>query len=203
MACFCFFSLESIESNTDCSQSHTKSQHNPEERICLDHGPPELEDGSWLGVRRPNLRLVFRHIQHFLQILKNLERFDREKKTPVRLVFFVFSFTYSCKSRPYLNVELEGSEGLLQHLAPLLLGQLHAVHPAAVQLFEQVGAGDAGESEERQAVPAAQLQGFLGDPTQDLPSRQVTQVAGVSVGHQVLGILLPDLKRKRRPLLLF
>lgn len=68
-------------------------------------------------------------------------------------------------SQPYLNVELEGSEGLLQHLAPLLLRQLHAVHPAAVQLFEQVGAGDAGESEEGQAVAAAQLHGLLGDPT--------------------------------------
>lgn len=124
-----------------------------------------------------------------------------EKRKPP-LDWYFFPFASSCKSRPYLNIQLEGSAGLLQHLAPLLLRQLHAVHPAAVQLFEQVGAGDAGESEERQAVVAAQLQGFPGDPTQDLPSRQVTQVAGVSVGHQVLWILLPDLK-KRPPLLLF
>lgn len=60
-------------------------------------------------------------------------------------------------SPPYLNVELKGSEGLLQHRAPLLLRQLHAVHPAAVQLLEQVGAGDARESEERHAIAAAQF----------------------------------------------
>lgn len=100
-------------------------------------------------------------------------------------------------SQPYLNVQLESSDGLLQHLAPLLLRQLYAVHPAAVQLFEQVGAGDAGESEERDAVAAAQLQGLLGDPTQDLPSRQVPQVPGISVGNQVLRVLLPDLKKKK------
>lgn len=105
-------------------------------------------------------------------------------------------------SQPYLNVELEGSDGLLQHLAPLLLRQLHAVHPAAVQLFEQVGTGDARESEERHTVAAAQLQGFLGDPTQDLPPRQVTQVAGISMCQQVLRVLLPDLK-KRFTVLLF
>lgn len=81
----------------------------------------------------------------------------------------------------------------MQHLAALPLRQLHAVHPAAVQPLEQVGAGDAGEGEEGQALAAAQLQGLLGDPTQHLPSRQVAQVPGVSVGDQVLGVLLPDL----------
>lgn len=111
----------------------------------------------------------------------------------------IFFFLYILGvSQPYLNVELEGSDGLLQHLAPLLLRQLHAVHPAAVQLLEQVGAGDTRESEERHTLAAAQLQGFLGDPTQDLPSRQVTQVPGISMGYQVLGILPPDLKKDER-----
>lgn len=75
---------------------------------------------------------------------------------------------------PYLNVELECSDSLLQDAVPLLLRQLHAVHPAAIQLFEQVGAGHAREGKERQTLAALQPHGLLGDPTQDLPSRQVT-----------------------------
>lgn len=94
MAYFFFLfvcSLENIESDADCSQSHKKPQHNPEQWVCLDHGPSELEHRGRLGGRRPNLRLVFRRIQHFLQIVKDLDGFgQREKKIPMRSFFFFF-----------------------------------------------------------------------------------------------------------------
>lgn len=99
---------------------------------------------------------------------------------------------------PHLNVKLEGSDGLLQHAVPLLLRQLHAVHPAAVELFEQVGAGDSGEGKERQTLVALKPHGLLGDSTQDLPSRQVTEVPGVSVGNQKFRIFFTDLEKKIR-----
>lgn len=140
--------------------------------------------------------------QKYLAFFANRQRprqFWQRKENPRKIYFSLYPLGMS---QPYLNVELEGSDGLLQHLAPLLLCQLHAVHPAAVQLLEQVGAGDAGESKEQHTLAAAQLQGFLGDPPQDLASRQVTQVPGISMGKQVLGIFLPDLK-KRSTLLLF
>lgn len=79
-------SLESIESNTDSSQSHKKPQHNPEEWVCLDHGPTKLEDGGWLRVCCPNIRLIFRYTRHFLQILKDLDGFDRGKKIRMRCI---------------------------------------------------------------------------------------------------------------------
>lgn len=147
-------SLESIESNTDCSQSNKNPQYHPEEWVCLDHGPTELEHCGRLGVRCPNLRLVYQKILHFLQILKDLDSFDKEWKNPCEMDFLHYP---PSMSPPYLNVELEGSEGLLQHRAPLLLRQLHAVHPAAVQLLEQVGAGDAREGKEPHTVAAGQL----------------------------------------------
>lgn len=74
----------------------------------------------------------------------------------------------------YLNVKLKGSDSLLQHAVPLLLRQLDAVHAAAIQLFEQVGAGHTREGKERQTLAALQPHGLLSNSTQDLPSRQVT-----------------------------
>lgn len=90
---------------------------------------------------------------------------------------------FSFFTAPHLNVELKGSDGLLQHAVPLLLRQLHAVHSAAVELLEQVGAGDSGEGKERQTLVALKPHGLLGDSTQDLPSGQVTEVPGVSVSN--------------------
>ncbi len=97
----------------------------------------------------------------------------------------------------YLNVELERSDSLLQHAVPLLLRQLHAVHPAAIQLFEQVGAGHTREGKERQTIAAFQPHGLLGDSTQDLPSREVTKVTGVSVGKQKFRVFFTNLKKKK------
>jgi len=97
----------------------------------------------------------------------------------------------------YLNVELERSDGLLQHAVPLLLRELHAVHPAAIQLFEPVGAGHSGEGKERQTLAALQPHGLLGDPTQDLTSRQVTEVTSVSMGNQEFRVFFTDLKKKK------
>ena len=89
------------------------------------------------------------------------------------------ALTITC---PHLNVQLEGSDGLLQHAAPLLLRELHAVHPAAVELLEAVGAGDSEEGKERQTLLVLQPQGLLGHSNQDLAARQVSEVPGVSVG---------------------
>lgn len=96
----------------------------------------------------------------------------------------------------YLNVELKCSHCFLQNTFPLLLRKLHAVHPAAIQLFEQVGAGHARESKEGQTLAVFQPHGLLGNPTQDLPSRQVTKVPGVSMGNQEFWVLFTNLGEK-------
>lgn len=95
---------------------------------------------------------------------------------------------------PYLNVKLEGSDGFFQHAVPLLLRQLHTVHAAAVQLFEQVGAGDTRERKEGKALVALQPHGLLGNSTEDLTSRQIAKVPGVSVGNQKFGVFFTNLK---------
>lgn len=97
---------------------------------------------------------------------------------------------------PHLDVQLESFHRLLQHGRPLLLGQLHAVHPAPVQLLEAVGAAHAGEGEERQPLFAAQPQRFLGDFPQHLTARQIAKVAGVGVGNEQLRVLFANLKQK-------
>lgn len=99
---------------------------------------------------------------------------------------------------PYLNVELKGPDSLLQHAIPLLLCQLHAVHSTAIELFEQVGAGHAGESKEGQTIAIFQTHGLLGDPTKNLSSRQVTQVSSVSVSKQELWVFFADLKMVKK-----
>jgi len=97
----------------------------------------------------------------------------------------------------HLDVELEGSEGLLQHAAPLLLCQLHAVHAAPVQLLEEVRAADARKREEGQALSALQPERLLRDAAQHLPARQVAQIACVSVSQQILGVISAHLRHKR------
>lgn len=72
-------SLEGIESNSDSSQSQTQPQHRPEERVCLDHGPADLQHGGGPGPHGPNAGLLLSHVQHFLQILKDLDNCEREK----------------------------------------------------------------------------------------------------------------------------
>lgn len=99
----------------------------------------------------------------------------------------------------YLNIEFKRPHGLLQDAVPLLLRQLHAVHPAAVQLLEEVGAGHAREGKEGQTLASLQAHGLLGDPAQDLPSRQVAQVAGVGVSNEELWVLLTDLEFDKYP----
>lgn len=103
---------------------------------------------------------------------------------------------YPSITAAYLNVELKCSHCFLQNAVPLLLCQLHAVHPAAIQLFEQVRAGHAGKSKEGQALAVFQPHGLLGNPTQDLPSRQVAKVPGVSVGNQEFWVLFTNLGGK-------
>ena len=92
-----------------------------------------------------------------------------------------------------LYVELKGLDSFLQHPCPLLLRQLHAVHPAAVELFEPVGAWHARKGEERHTLAALQPQGLLGNAAKDLTPGQVTQVTGICVGKQELWILSSDL----------
>lgn len=94
----------------------------------------------------------------------------------------------------YLNVQLEGVDGLLQHRRPLPLCQLDAVHPAPVQLFEAVGAGHPWEGEERKPLFAAQSQRLLGNFSQYLTSWQVTKISSVGMGHQQLRALFANLK---------
>lgn len=112
------------------------------------------------------------------------------------VVEITFRHIYPSITAVYLNVELKCSHCFLQNTFPLLLRQLHAVHPAAIQLFEQVGAGHAGESKEGQTLAVFQPHGLLGNPTQDLPSRQVTEVPGVSVGNQEFWVLFTNLEKK-------
>ena len=95
----------------------------------------------------------------------------------------------------YLDVKLEGSDGLLQHSLPLLLCHFYAVHPAAVELFEQGGVRHAREGEEGQAVAVLQAQGLLGDTAQDLSSRQVTEVPRVGMGDQEFRVFFANLCR--------
>lgn len=94
----------------------------------------------------------------------------------------------------YLNVQLKGVDGLLQHRRPLPLCQLDAVHPAPVQLFEAVGAGHPWEGEERKPLFAAQSQRLLGNFSQYLTSWQVTKISSVGMGHQQLRALFANLK---------
>lgn len=75
-------SLESIESNTDCSQSQTQPQHHPEEWVGLDQGPTDLQPAAGPGPRAPHARLLSSGVQHFLQILKDLDHGERERETP-------------------------------------------------------------------------------------------------------------------------
>lgn len=95
---------------------------------------------------------------------------------------------------PHLDVQLKGPHCLLQHAVPLLLRQLHAVHPAAIELLEQVGAGNAREGKERQTIGAFQPHGLLGNSAEHLPSRQVSQVSRVSVSNQELRVFFANLK---------
>lgn len=46
----CVSSLESIDSHTDCGQSHKKSQEHPEQWGSFDNGPIDLERLYWFGV---------------------------------------------------------------------------------------------------------------------------------------------------------
>lgn len=90
------------------------------------------------------------------------------------------------KIRPevsHLYVQLKGLHGLLQHRGLLLLRQLDAVHPTPVQLLETVGAADTGEVEEGKPLFAAQTERFLGNLSQHLSPREITEVASVGVGH--------------------
>lgn len=95
---------------------------------------------------------------------------------------------------PYLNVELKGPDSLLQHTVPLLLCQLHTVHSAAIELFEQVGAGHPREGKEGQTITIFQIHGLLSDPTKNLSPRQVTQIPGVSMGKQEFRVFFANLK---------
>lgn len=72
---------------------------------------------------------------------------------------------------PHLDVQLEGSDSLLQHSFPLLFLQLYAVHSTPVQLFEQVGAAHAREGKERQTLATLQPQRLLGNAAKDLSAR--------------------------------
>ena len=95
---------------------------------------------------------------------------------------------------PHLDVEQEGGLGLVQDPLPDLGGHLQSVHAGAVQLLELGGTGNIGESEEGQALPGAgQIQSLLSNLLENLAPRQVSQVAGVGMGHQQFGLGAPHL----------
>lgn len=70
---------------------------------------------------------------------------------------------------------------------------LKGIHSGPIELFELGGVGDSIEGEESQPFSSAgQLEGLLGDFLQHLPPRQVSQIAGVGMGHQQLWMLLAN-----------
>lgn len=186
--------LQNIDSHTDGGQSHKQTQDHPEQRRTAQDASRDPQSRGFLCWI--TAQLLLSDAQHLLQVVKHLWNKRREHvsaaRRPVRR-----SEGRRWRS-PHLDVELEGSDGLLQHAVPLLLRQLHAVHAAAVELFEQVGAGDAREGEERQTLAPLQAHGLLGDSTQDLTSRQVAEIPSVGVGDQKHGLFFANLEKNRQ-----
>lgn len=68
---------------------------------------------------------------------------------------------------------------------------LEGIHAGAIELLELGGVGDSIEGEESQPFSSAgQLEGFLGNFLQHLPTRQVSQIPSVGMGHQELWVVL-------------